>query len=173
MKKQLLVLIAAGVLVAIAIIQPGRGPNREQAAKVNFQAPNIELKGLDGQSHSLTQLKGKPLLINFWASWCGPCREETPDLIRLYGKYKDQIEFIGINATFDDTLEGAISFVNEFQLPYPVWLDEQGAVMKTYKVQSYPTTYFVDRNGTILKINLGIVSADALEQTIVRTIRAS
>lgn len=173
MKKQWIVLIMAGLLTIFTILQPGQGPNQEQVAKKNFKAPNFELKGMNGKPYSITQLNGKPVLINFWASWCGPCRKEAPDLVRLYEKYKDQIEFLAVNATSDDSLKDAESFVKEFKLPFPVLLDEQGIVSALYKVQSYPITYFVDKNGTIFEINLGITSANALEQTIVRTIHAA
>lgn len=172
MRKQLLLLIAVAVLVILAIIQPN-GSNKEKTAQVGFQAPEFELKGLDGTTYSLAQLKGKPVLINFWASWCGPCREEAPEFVRLYDKYKDKIEFYAINATSDDTVEGAIAFAQKYQLPFPVLLDEIGDVSKSYKIRSYPTTFFVDGKGTILNINLGIVSPDSLEQTIIRAIEAS
>lgn len=161
-----------GVLVAIAIFQPSR-TNQEKAPKVGFQAPAFELKGLDQNVHSLTNLGGKPVLINVWASWCGPCKEEAPDLVRLYEKYKDKIEFYAVNATSDDSLKGALSFVEQFQFSFPVLLDETGSFTDLYRVRSYPTTFFVDGNGTIRFINLGIVSPDSLERTIVQTIRAT
>lgn len=172
MRKQLLLLIAVAVLVILAIMQPN-GSNKEKTAQVGFQAPEFELNGFDSTSYSLAQLKGKPVLINFWASWCGPCRKEAPEFVSLYRKYKDKIEFYAVNATSDDTIEGASSFVKEYQLPFPVLLDEKGDVSQLFKVRSYPTTFFVDGKGTIVSINLGIVSPDSLEQTIIRTIAAS
>lgn len=172
MRKQLIVLAIAVGLVILAIFQP-KGGNKEPAPKVGFQAPEFSITGFDEKSHSLAQLNGKPVLINFWASWCGPCREEAPELVRLYNKYKGNIEFYAVNATKDDTLNGARSFVDEFNFPFPVLLDKEGKVSDLYRIKSYPTTFFVDGEGRITKINLGIVAPEALEQTIVQTITHS
>ncbi|WP_336788301.1 TlpA family protein disulfide reductase [Paenibacillus sp. MMO-177] len=172
MKKQLLLLIVVAVLVILAIMQPN-GSNKEKTAKVGFQAPEFELRGFNDASYSLSQIKGKPVLINFWASWCVPCRKEAPEFVRLYNKYKDKVEFYAVNATSDDTIEGAVSFVQQYQLQFPVLLDEKGNVSKLYNVRSYPTTYFVDGKGAIVSINLGIVSPESLEKTIISTIEAS
>ncbi|WP_240353234.1 TlpA family protein disulfide reductase [Cohnella algarum] len=167
-----MILIVTAGLVLIAVMQ-SKGAYNEAAPKVGFKAPEFQLKGIDGRSYSLSALNGRPVLINFWASWCGPCREEAPDLVRLYAKYNDQIEFYGVNATSDDTLEGALSFVQQFQLSFPVLLDREGSVAKQYRIQGYPVTYFVDGKGKIVKIHQGIVSPESLEQTIVQTIRDS
>ncbi|UVI33442.1 TlpA family protein disulfide reductase [Paenibacillus spongiae] len=172
MRKQLLLLIVVTVLVILAIFQP-EGGNKEQTARIGYQAPGFELKGLDGSLYSLSSLGGKPVLINFWASWCGPCRVEAPDLVRFYKKYKDEFEIYAVNLTADDSLEGAISFAEEFQFNFPVLLDENGAVSKLYKIKSIPTSYFVDSKGEIIHVTTGVVSPKTLENLIQRMIEAS
>ncbi len=94
-------------------------------------------------------------------------------MVRLYDKYKNQIEFYAVNTTSDDNVADAAAFVRKFGLPFPVLLDRKGEVSKLYQVRSYPTTYFVDAKGTIRNINYGIVSPDSLEQTIIQTIKQS
>ncbi|WP_314001391.1 TlpA disulfide reductase family protein [uncultured Paenibacillus sp.] len=172
LRKQLLLLIAVGVLVVAAILQPN-SINKEKTARIGFQAPEFELKALDGGSYSLASLNGKPVLINFWASWCNPCRLEAPELVRLYAKYKGQIEVYAVNLTSDDTVKGAAAFAEEFGFTFPVLLDEKGTASKSYKIKSIPTTYFVDGNGQILDVVTGLASPDTLEKLIIRAIEAS
>lgn len=171
MRNSIIVMIVAGILIVLAFMQPD-GFNKEQTAKVGFQSPRFELQGLSGESFSLADLNGKPALINFWASWCGPCRKEAPELVRLYEQYKDQIAFYAINMTADDSIAGAKAFVEEFKLPFPILMDENGAVTAQYRVKSIPTTFFVDGRGTIQSITTGLVASDSLEKQILQAINA-
>ncbi|WP_080837513.1 TlpA family protein disulfide reductase [Cohnella massiliensis] len=172
MKKQLMLLAIVVILIVVAIVLPNRS-NQEQTAKIGYRAPDFTLQGFDDTSYALADQQGKPMLVNFWTSWCGPCQKEAPDLVRLYDKYKNQIEFYAVNTTSDDNVADAAAFVRKFGLPFPVLLDRKGEVSKLYQVRSYPTTYFVDAKGTIRNINYGIVSPDSLEQTIIQTIKQS
>ncbi|CAM4398433.1 TlpA family protein disulfide reductase [Paenibacillus alkaliterrae] len=172
MRKQLLLIIITAVIIVIAIMQPD-GVNKEETARINFQAPSFELSGLNDATYSLASLKGKPVLINFWASWCGPCRKEAPELVRLYDKYKSEIEIYAVNLTSDDSLKGAIAFSKRYQFSFPVLLDEQGEVSKLYKVRSIPTTYFIDGSGKIMNVVTGAVSPETLEKLILEIIKSS
>ncbi|WP_083682364.1 TlpA disulfide reductase family protein [Paenibacillus sp. FSL A5-0031] len=172
MRKQLILIIIIAVIVMIAVLQPDR-ENQEETARIGFQSPDFELRGIDDIPYSLAALDEKPVLINFWASWCGPCRKEAPELVRLYKKYNGKIGFYAVNLTTNDSVKGAIAFSQEYQLPFPVLLDEKGEVSKLYKIRSIPTTYFIDGRGKIINVVTGSASPETLEKLINQTLESS
>lgn len=121
------------------------GPN------VGDLAPNFTLKTLDGQELSLQNFFGKKILLNFWASWCGPCLQEIPHIQDVYEKSKEtDIVVLTVNLTFGKETEEVVrNFVKERELTFPVLLDQSGKVMKEYEVISIPTSYFINTNGVI------------------------
>src|SRR5579859_2885585 len=130
-------------------------------------APDFTLKSLDGQQVTLSQLKGHPVLINFWASWCPPCRLEMPDLVKAYTAHKAEgFVLLGLNATALDTLPDIKAFVKEFGMTFPVLLDQDGSVEALYRLRGLPLSVFVDRKGIIRRLNIGAMSADQIEQYI-------
>lgn len=149
-------------------IKPATGQSEDPTKAgpiVGAQAPNFTLNGLDGETYELSDLKGdKPVLVNFWASWCPPCKAEAPDLVRLYDKYREEMEIYAVNLTTADSVEGAQQFVDEYGIVFPVLLDDKGEVGKEYQALSIPTSYFIDRNGTIQNKMIGITSPDNLEK---------
>ncbi len=117
---------------------------------------NLSLKKLDGNTFQASELKGKVILVNFWASWCGPCREEIPDLEELYKNFKDQgVVILGVSV--DESIEDAQSFMNEAKVSYPVvWDGPSGDVAKVFKGFSVlPTSYLIDQSGVLRKRILG------------------
>ncbi|MDC3413836.1 TlpA family protein disulfide reductase [Aquibacillus sp. 3ASR75-11] len=150
-------------------IKPATGQNEDTNRSgpiIGAQAPDFTLNGLDGEpTYKLSDLKGdKPVLINLWASWCPPCKAEAPDLVRLYEKYRDEMEIYAVNLTTADSVEGAQQFVNEYGIEFPVLLDEEGEVGKMYQAISIPTSYFIDRSGRVKNKMIGITSPDNLEK---------
>jgi peroxiredoxin len=130
-------------------------------------APDFSLKTLDGQQATLSQLKGHPVLINFWASWCPPCRLEMPDLVKAYAAHKAEgFVLLGLNATALDSLPDVTAFVKEFGMTFPVLLDPDGSVEALYRLRGLPLSVFVDRQGIISRLNIGAMSADQIEQYI-------
>ncbi len=124
--------------------------------QVGSPAPDFTLKTLDGAAITLSQLRGHPVLINFWASWCVACRAEAPDLERLYSKYRGHgLVVLGVNITQQDTLADARQFVASYKLTFPIPLDDQGSVMAAYRVPGLPTSYFIDRSGVIRDFIIG------------------
>ena len=134
-------------------------------AVVGEQAPGFTLTALDGDEVTLSAYRGRPLLINFWASWCAPCRAEMPDLVRAYKAHQaDGLVVLAINTTAQDSIADVRAFVSEFKLPFPVLLDETDAVARgQYQLRGLPMSVFVDRKGTIVRRHLGTMSSDQID----------
>jgi len=152
----ILVLAGAAVIQQIVTAQTAALPT-EEAPKIGYLAPAFELQTLDGGAKGIARGElEKPILMNFWASWCDPCRLEAPVLADIYMKYGDQLEIYGVNGTEFDQMEGVESFVQQYQVKFPVLLDPESKVFNQYKVQGFPTTFLIDRNGVIQDIVLGM-----------------
>lgn len=125
-------------------------------------APQFTLKTLDGaRTVSLADLRGKTVLINFWASWCPPCVEETPDLIAAYTELADpDVVFIGIG--LQDENANLRKFADEYAIPYLVVEDPDGKVGDAYGVRGMPTTVYIDRAGIVRKIANGAVRRETV-----------
>ncbi len=123
--------------------------NSEIKASKGYLAPNFTISDVDGNKVSLSEFKGKPVFINFWASWCPPCKEEMPFIEEAYKKHKDQITFLMINVIETDTISDLQAFMNENQFTFPVQLDKKNLVTDLYQVYGFPTSYFINKNGII------------------------
>ncbi len=122
-------------------------------AREGAPAPNFTLADFNGASVSLVDLRGRPVLINFWASWCPPCLKETPALIEAYEaliREGRQVAFVGIGTS--DESENLRRFAREYAIPYIVLEDLDGKVSDAYGVRGMPTTFFVDSNGIVRRI---------------------
>lgn len=147
------------VTVAFSLIS-GRGSG-EEAPKVGAKAPDFELASLDGRTIKLSDLRGKGVMINFWATWCGPCRFEMPTMEQIYQEYEDKgLVILALNLEEDAIV--AKKFVDEFQLTFPTLLDIKGTVAQQYGLIGLPTSYFVGRDGVIRDINVGAMDYDLL-----------
>ena len=124
--------------------------------KVGQLAPDFTLKSLDGSSITLSQLRGKAVLINFWTSWCVACRDESPLLESFYQTHQSAgVVVLGVNVTSQDTLDAARAYVKEMKLSFPIPLDEQGSVANNYQVPGLPVSFFIDTQGIIRNIIVG------------------
>lgn len=170
MKKQWIILVAIVMLAILAIFQTSK-PNKEELSKVKHIAPQISLTGLDGKIYTLEDLNGKPVVVNFWASWCGPCEDEAPELVRLYEKYSEKVEIYAVNVTTSDSVKGAIAFAEKYGFEFPVLLDIEGTVSEKYRIQSFPTTYFINGEGVIVEKVIGLLSPRDLERKSKQLIR--
>ncbi|MDF2922821.1 MAG: TlpA family protein disulfide reductase [Paenibacillaceae bacterium] len=119
---------------------------------LGYLAPSFQLPGMDGSLYSVGGIRKKPLFLNYWASWCAPCKEEAPILARLYEKYKDQLDVYAVNVTGNDELEDARQFVERYGFTFPVLLDYNLLTGELYQYQGIPTSFLIDRNGTIVDI---------------------
>ena len=121
-----------------------------------FFAPDFTLDTLQGEQVKLSGLRGKVIVVNFWTTWCPPCRAETPALEMSYEAYKDvDVVILGVNLTDQDSLKEVESFVQEFGLTYPILLDRDGAVGLLYQLSGLPTTFFINREGIIRTVVIG------------------
>jgi len=133
-----------------------------EKADIGYTAPSFSLTGLDGQTHSLEALRGKPVILNFWASWCGPCRDEAPSFVKLHKQYGDRLHVVAVNLTATDSLESAREFARTYGFTFPVPLDKDGEIAARYRIRPIPTTIFIDSRGIITDGVLGALEWDLL-----------
>ena len=145
----LLLVAIIGLLTPLAV----------SAAEVSKPAPDFTLKSLSGENLKLSEMAGNVVLINFWASWCGPCREEMPLLNALHSKY-ESLGFTVLGVNVEEDVNGAKGFLKNFPVDFPVLLDNTNRVSKQYKVIAMPTTVVVDRDGNMRYLHQGYKSGD-------------
>jgi cytochrome c biogenesis protein CcmG/thiol:disulfide interchange protein DsbE len=155
-------LVAALALLAAGCGSVSTGPTTRSSPG---QAPAFTLKGLDGRQHSLSDYRGKVVMINFWATWCIPCRAEMPDIEHEYRAHRDQgLVVLGI-----DPKEGqdvVSRFVQDIGVSYTILLDPKGEVYDRYGVSALPQTLIVDRGGAVVKERTGQASRAQMEQEL-------
>jgi thiol-disulfide isomerase/thioredoxin len=153
---------------ARALSAMGMMPFQEKIPSEGFQ-----LKLLDGDESSLADHEGKLIFLNFWATWCPPCREEMPSMQALYDELREEgLEILAVNVLEDE--ETAAAFITEQGFTYPVLMDRSGRVMLRYGVRAYPTTYLIDRAGYVIGVRPGFhdwATDDVIEQ--MRTLLAA
>ena len=141
----------------------------DRSPEVGSPAPDFVLPSLEGEPIHSTDLRGKTLVLNFWASWCPPCRAEMPDFQELWDERRDQddLTILAVDFLKEDTVEAASSFVNEFGLTFPIATDtSDGDVAERYGVRGLPATFFIDRDGILRKISLGPVFGNLLPEGV-------
>ena len=129
------------------------------AFELNQPAPDFTLKSMDGENIKLSEMAGNVVLINFWASWCGPCREEMPLLNNLHNKY-EPLGFAVFGVNVEEDIGQAKAFLRDFPVDFPVLLDNTNRVSKQYEVIAMPTTIMVDRDGNLRYLHQGYKSGD-------------
>lgn len=167
-----LILFAGIIWIWFSAAPPGTTTAVEiPAPKEGFLAPEFTLDTLEGHAISLNELRGQPILVNVWASWCAPCRAEMPAMQRVYEAYREQgFTILAVNATNQDSLNNAAGFVSEHNLTFPILIDSTGEVSMAYQVRSLPTSFFVDQNGIIQEIVIGGPVSEALLRTRVENL---
>lgn len=132
------------------------------AASVSGPAPDFTLKSLDGKNLKLSEMRGNVVLLNFWASWCGPCREEMPLLNKIHEKY-EPLGFTVLGVNVEDDSDAAKKFIAQRPVDFPILLDNTNKVSKLYDVIAMPTTVVIDRDGNMRFLHQGYKSGDEAE----------
>jgi thiol-disulfide isomerase/thioredoxin len=130
------------------------------------EAPDFTVYDLEGNAHKLSDFRGKPVLLNFWASWCGPCQMEMPDFQKFYESHGDKVNFVIVNLTDgqQETVETASAFIAEKGYTFPVYYDTDIDAAAKYGVNAVPVSYFIDEEGYFVAWAQGALSADMLQQ---------
>jgi peroxiredoxin len=133
------------------------------APSMGLLAPEFSLSTPQGEVIALSGLRGRAVLVNFWASWCPPCRAEMPAMQKVYEEYRDEgFLILAINATHQDNPEQALAFADNLSLSFPILFDADGIVMERYKVTALPTSFFILPDGTIQELVVGGPMSEAL-----------
>ncbi|PKM63302.1 MAG: peroxiredoxin [Firmicutes bacterium HGW-Firmicutes-21] len=143
------------------------GPDKSEIYQTNT-APDFTVLDKDGNSVSLSDHFGKPILINFWATWCGPCLSEMPHFETLFREYGDEVVFLMVNLTDGtaDTVDSVKNFVEKNGYSFPVYFDTQKNGARAYSVTSIPITYGIDKNGNVIKRHIGSLRESRLLEII-------
>lgn len=130
-------------------------------------APDFTLRNLDGQEVNLSDFRGQPVIINFWATWCGPCRVEMPHFQEAYNAHQDDgLVILGVNLTERDSVDAVPGFLEEFGLTFPIVLDEAGEVADTYKAFGQPASVFVNKDGVVHEVFYGPVNKAFIDERV-------
>jgi cytochrome c biogenesis protein CcmG, thiol:disulfide interchange protein DsbE len=126
------------------------------APQKGFLAPDFTLESMGGETVRLSDLRGQAVIVNLWASWCGPCRLEMPAFKKVHEEYKERgLLILAVNSTSKDMPSAVKEFVAEYQLPFTILMDYDGTVARLYKLSALPTTFFIGRDGVITKVVVG------------------
>jgi thiol-disulfide isomerase/thioredoxin len=129
-----------------------------------IKAPDFKLNTIDGKEIKLSDYKGKKVILNFWATWCGPCRAEIPDFVKFYNENKNKVEIIGIAVNSKES--EIVEIIKKYKITYPVCISNE-EIEKLYgPVNAVPTSFIIDENGYIKGKKIGIMKEDELKEII-------
>ena len=151
-----------GIATTPQVVEDPTGATEEKGS----EAPDFTVYDLEGNAHKLSDFWGKPVLLNFWASWCGPCQMEMPDFQKFYESHGDKVNFVIVNLTDgqQETVETASAFIAEKGYTFPVYYDTDIDAVAKYGVSAVPVSYFIDAEGYFTAWAQGALSADMLQQ---------
>lgn len=143
-------LLAFLVVIALGLKRLQQGP-----VLIGQQVPGFTLSTFDGQQYSLNDLKGKVVVVNFWASWCKPCEQEAADLQTAWQSYKDQGQVVFLGVDYVDTEPEARAYLEKFQITYPNGPDLRTVISQQFRIRGVPETYFIDSQGKLAYAQIG------------------
>ncbi|MDL4839547.1 TlpA family protein disulfide reductase [Aquibacillus rhizosphaerae] len=144
-------------------------PDKPNGIDIGETAPDFTLLTIDGKEVSLSDFRGKKVFLNFWATWCGPCKIEMPEMQKIQENYEDEVEIIAVNATGDanETVDAVEKFLSQGNFSFTVLLDPKSEVTDAYKLIGIPTTYFIGTDGEIQSEKvIGPMTYELMEEKI-------
>jgi thiol-disulfide isomerase/thioredoxin len=158
--------------IAFATLATAAGPLSAQT--LGSSAPDFTLKTLAGDTASLSRFQGRPVFLNFWATWCGPCRAEMEQIATAYRAHANEgLQVLAIDLTDQERkMNDVRRFVVELQMPFPVLLDEKGKVRKRYALRGVPTSVFIDAEGIVRLVNPGPITSETIQRGLAEILRA-
>jgi cytochrome c biogenesis protein CcmG/thiol:disulfide interchange protein DsbE len=163
-------IVIAAALVVILFIGLGKDPSAIRSPLIDKTAPEFSLREVGtNNTIDLAQYRGKPLIINFWATWCGPCWEEHPSLVASARALQPNVQFLGV--VFQDKEEKILGFLQQRGTAYPTVVDEKGKTAIAYGVGGVPETYFVDAKGTIRAKYAGPMNGDIIQENLQKVLK--
>ncbi len=162
--RNLFFLFIGAVWIYVSAAAPGSTTSGKiPAPQQGFLAPDFTLPDSNGKPVSLSDLRGQPVLLNIWASWCSPCRAEMPAMQHVYETYRSQgFTILAVNAAYQDKIPSAMDFANELGLTFPILFDQKGEISRLYQVEALPTSFFIDAQGIIREVVVGGPMSEAL-----------
>lgn len=141
---------------------------RAQQASPGKRAPDIDLPTLTGGRFDLSKLRGNPVVVSFWGTWCPPCRKEFPELIRVQAEHGQAgLRVVAVNGRDQErSIKDVEQFVKAFPVSFPIALDKRGSVRRAYRIEGQPTTVFIDSSGIVRKVHVGLIERDELDKGI-------
>lgn len=157
MKTKALIIISILIAGVIILFYTGKkGADLPQSkAIIGLRAPDLALQDISGKDYTLTEMKGRVLFLNFWASWCEPCRAEMPSIQALYARFKDDKRFQMLTVLYKDDYSKAADYMKENGFQFPMFTDTDSKTATSYGITGVPETYIVDKNGILKKRLLG------------------
>lgn len=148
--------------------EPEQEHTHEEGENEYDPAPDFTVYDADGKPVKLSDMKGKPVVLNFWASWCPPCKAEMPDFDAVCKEYEGKVTFMMVNLTDGEreTVESARNFIHMMEYSFPVYYDTDMEASNTYGIQSIPTTFFIDADGGLVAYGSGALSENELRRGI-------
>jgi cytochrome c biogenesis protein CcmG/thiol:disulfide interchange protein DsbE len=131
-----------------------------QTNKEDIKAPNFSLKSVDGKTIKLSDYKGKVVIIDFWATWCPPCRKGIPDLISIQNEFKSDVVIIGISLDGAQTIKEVPGFIKDYAINYPVVYGDENVIKAYGGITSIPTAFVIDKKGNVADMHVGLVPKD-------------
>lgn len=154
--SSLVILSALGWITFTGLNAPVSENVDIHAPQAGFLAPEFTLSSLDGKAISLPDFHGKAVVLNFWATWCPPCKAEMPSFEKVYqSQHHLGVEILAVNRTDQDALPTIRTFSDTYQLSFPILLDEKGDISRLYRVTAMPTTFFIRPDGVIHRVVIG------------------
>lgn len=163
--RALRLILVCGIVLAASSCAPFSV--RAAAPAVGAAAPDFALPALDGRSVRLSSKRGQVVIVNFWASWCGPCVRETPRLVHWNQQYGSRgLVVLGVDSLYLDSRPSVDTFAKDNRVSYPILLDGDGSIAKQWRAQQLPRSYVIDRGGVVRLMRIGELTAGDLESEV-------